>query len=223
MSTADNQRTEIITKENLTRTFWDNFERILKECDMSKREFAEAVNMNEKTLSSMISRRQCPDIWFMALAKEILKYDCTQLLFHYNERAFTKLLTEKERDILNMIRTGTRKEQNRKLDAITAFLRYANNNDDILGEAIADNTPPSMGTLDNTSTKKRKRTTKNRRPNAGQQTSEHVATEITPTPVIPSPTPVSEQHHPRKRTVVDNPDQTVFPFYEEFVTGNSDN
>lgn len=219
LSNSDNNETVVITRESLATTFWENFERILRERSMSQRKFAETANMNEKTLSSMISRRQCPDIWFLALTKEILKYDCSQLLFHYNEKAFTKILTEKERDVLNMIRTGTRNEQNRKLDVITAFLRYANNSDDILCEAIADATPPSMGTLDNTTTK-RKHRTKSKEPTPDDQTHESEQTAPAPLPVLPASQFVPPKPKRTKKTKPEDSDQYFLDFYRKLGDEN---
>lgn len=206
MDTNNNQSSEPMTQRKLTEIFWTNFTHALAERNMTQRDFAKAANMNEKTLSSMISRKTCPDIWFMAISKEILQYDCTQMLYHYVERAFTRLLTEKERDVLNLIRTGDKNEQNRKLDVITAFLRYANESGNILSEAIPDATAPSMGAFENKPKRKQKH----------EAASEQVA-QATPAPGI---TPQQKSY---KKMTEKNPNQTYFNFFDTLGDESSDN
>lgn len=212
MSTNNNDQSEPLTKEKLIQIFWDNFEKALKDLNMSHRDFANAVNMNEKTLGAMIKRKSCPDIWFMALAKEILKYDCTQMLYHYNARRYETILSEKEDAVLALIRKGDIDEQNRKLDVITAFLRYADDGGNILGTAIPDNRAPSMGAFDNTS--KRKKTIRRKKTNT-----------IEPAQPAPAPAPATEPEvqRPRRITVIENPDQTFFPFFDDIGNRDSDN
>ena len=224
MDTNNNQQTEPLTKKKLTEIFWTNFENALKEKNMTNKDFAVAANMNEKTLNSMKKRRSCPDIWFMALSKEILKYDCTQMLFHYNPVKYTKFLTEKEYAVLELIRKGDKDEQNRKLDVITAFLRYADNKSSILGEAIPDATAPSIGTLDNTSTRRstpRRRTTavQTATPVSNSDAESTSASDsdasIESAPVIvaaPSPPAQTQSRSGRRKTVKDIPNQTYFDF-----------
>ena len=216
MDTINNQSSDPMTQGKLTEIFWTNFTHALAERNMTQRDFAKAANMNEKTLSSMISRKTCPDIWFMAISKEILKCDCTQMLFHYNPVKYTKFLSEKEYAVLELIRKGDKDEQNRKLDVITAFLRYTDESGNILGDAIPDSTPPSMGTFNNTSTR---RTTRRRTATVQAETNAETTPAVTvsastsePTPVIvaASDTAQTQPRSVRRKKAENNPDQIYF-------------
>ena len=228
MDTNNNQQSEPLTKKKLTEIFWTNFEHVLEERNMTNKDFAVAANMNEKTLNAMKKRRSCPNIWFMALSKEILKCDCTQMLFHYNPVKYTKFLTEKEYAVLELIRKGNKDEQNRKLDVITAFLRYADNKSSILGEAIPDVTAPSIGTLDNTSTRRTTcRRTATAQPvstsNAESTSAPDSAASIESTPAITTaPSPAQTQSRSRKRKPVEDvPNQTYFDFAYDSDNGEN--
>ena len=114
----------LLTKEELTEIFWNNFKYFLRKKNMSQKEFCAKTGMNEKTLSSMISRHACPDIYFLSLVRDVFKLTYAQILLGKEEMNNTVTLSYKEKIVLDIIRSAFPNEQEHILDMTAAMLVF---------------------------------------------------------------------------------------------------
>ena len=114
------------TKDEFTADFWANFKGLLKRKKMTQKDFCTKTGMNEKTLSSMIKRNVCPDVFFLALLHDTFRISFSSLMrgIPFEEAEHTADLTYKEKVVLNLLRTGTDEEEDRDLNMIGAMLVY---------------------------------------------------------------------------------------------------
>lgn len=113
---------QILDKNKLSLSFWEKFRNLLDEENMTQKEFCLEAGMKEKTLSAMICRNCCPDIYFISKVKNIFGVDFTFLIDDTSEDYDETTLSYKEEVVIELLRKGTRVQRERNLNAVAALL-----------------------------------------------------------------------------------------------------
>ncbi len=114
---------QTIEKWELSRSFWNTFRELLDEYGITQKDFCEEIGIKEKTLSAMINRNSCPNIYFLRKINEVFGTDYTYLIDNEIDDREKISLSYKERVVLSLLRNGTEDENNRNLNAIAAMLK----------------------------------------------------------------------------------------------------
>ena len=115
-----------MTRDELAENFWNNLKTELKRQHMTHKDLAAAIGMNSRTLSSMIFRNTLPDIGFLVDASLALDIDSRTLLYGRSEDSSRcDSLSDKEKAVLDILRSGSKEENDRALGLFVSVIRYS--------------------------------------------------------------------------------------------------
>ena len=127
-----------MTDKELAEGFWNNVKKALKDQNKTRHNFCRKIGVKEKTLSSMMSRKQCPNIFLLTLIRNELRMECDELLYSFDSASMRVPLSQNEKHLIEIIRRKPEDKQNTIINAITAVLEYVENP---AGELHIENVP----------------------------------------------------------------------------------
>ena len=121
-----------MTEKELAKIFWNNVKKALKDQNKTRHNFCLRIGVKEKTLSSMMCRNQCPNIFLLTRIRDALSIECDQLLYSFDSASRRVPLSENEKRLIELIRSNSENRQNIIIDAVSAILEYIKNPDEEL-------------------------------------------------------------------------------------------
>ena len=112
-----------MTKEELGEKFWTNLKAELKRQHKTYKELSEETGINQHTISSMVFRRTLPDIWFLAATCRVLEVEPSVLLYGPEKETDSSSLTDKEKAVIRILRSGTKEENEQELSLFISSVR----------------------------------------------------------------------------------------------------
>lgn len=112
-----------MTREELGEVFWNNLKAELKRQHKTYKQLSEETGINQHTISSMVFRRTLPDIWFLTAACSVLEVDPSVLLYGSEKKDDSSSLTDKEKAVIRILRSGTKEENEQELSLFISLVR----------------------------------------------------------------------------------------------------